>query len=131
MWSADIHREVASTLGTWSDFCEGKSPTREKKEDGSQKEYKKFGSSNSYHYLCIAFRKKAVFFYLFPDRVYPYHPLGEFQSGQMGQTVNLLSLDFGGSNPSSPTTQQEASTWGASCCFQSLLVVGKEGVGRM
>ncbi len=28
---------------------------------------------------------------------------GEFQSGQMGQTVNLLSLDFGGSNPSSPT----------------------------
>ncbi len=30
---------------------------------------------------------------------------GEFQSGQMGQTVNLLSLDFGGSNPSSPTRQ--------------------------
>ena len=29
--------------------------------------------------------------------------MGEFQSGQMGQTVNLLSLDFGGSNPSSPT----------------------------
>ena len=31
---------------------------------------------------------------------------GEFQSGQMGQTVNLLSLDFGGSNPSSPTKQR-------------------------
>ena len=29
--------------------------------------------------------------------------LGVFQSGQMGQTVNLLSLDFGGSNPSAPT----------------------------
>ena len=29
--------------------------------------------------------------------------LGEYQSGQMGQTVNLLSFDFGGSNPSSPT----------------------------
>ena len=28
---------------------------------------------------------------------------GVFQSGQMGQTVNLLSLDFGGSNPSAPT----------------------------
>ena len=28
---------------------------------------------------------------------------GEYQSGQMGQTVNLLSYDFGGSNPSSPT----------------------------
>ena len=30
--------------------------------------------------------------------------MGTFQSGQMGQTVNLLSLDFGGSNPSVPTT---------------------------
>ena len=25
--------------------------------------------------------------------------MGVFQSGQMGQTVNLLSFDFGGSNP--------------------------------
>ena len=33
--------------------------------------------------------------------------MGEFQSGQMGQTVNLLSLDFGGSNPSSPTHHKE------------------------
>lgn len=29
--------------------------------------------------------------------------LGVYQSGQMGQTVNLLSFDFGGSNPSYPT----------------------------
>ena len=29
--------------------------------------------------------------------------LGRFQSGQMGQTVNLLSYDFGGSNPPLPT----------------------------
>ena len=29
---------------------------------------------------------------------------GEYQSGQMGQTVNLLVYTFGGSNPSSPTT---------------------------
>ena len=29
---------------------------------------------------------------------------GGFQSGQMGQTVNLLSFDFGGSNPSPPTS---------------------------
>ena len=28
---------------------------------------------------------------------------GGYQSGQMGQTVNLLSFDFGGSNPSPPT----------------------------
>ena len=28
---------------------------------------------------------------------------GEYQSGQMGQTVNLLVFTFGGSNPSSPT----------------------------
>jgi hypothetical protein len=31
-----------------------------------------------------------------PDR-------GEYQSGQLGQTVNLLSYDFAGSNPASPT----------------------------
>ena len=29
--------------------------------------------------------------------------MGGFQSGQMGQTVNLLSFDFDGPNPSSPT----------------------------
>ena len=28
---------------------------------------------------------------------------GRFQSGQMGQTVNLLRHRFGGSNPSLPT----------------------------
>ena len=28
---------------------------------------------------------------------------GGYHSGQMGQTVNLLSFDFGGSNPSPPT----------------------------
>ena len=31
---------------------------------------------------------------------------GEYQSGQMGQTVNLLVYTFGGSNPSSPTKVQ-------------------------
>ena len=29
--------------------------------------------------------------------------MGRFQSGQMGQTVNLLRHRFGGSNPSLPT----------------------------
>ena len=29
--------------------------------------------------------------------------MGGFQSGQMGQTVNLLRHRFGGSNPSLPT----------------------------
>ena len=28
---------------------------------------------------------------------------GSYQSGQMGQTVNLLAYAFGGSNPSPPT----------------------------
>ena len=28
---------------------------------------------------------------------------GRYQSGQMGQTVNLLAYAFGGSNPSLPT----------------------------
>ncbi len=31
---------------------------------------------------------------------------GKYQSGQMGQTVNLLSFDFGGSNPSLPTKSE-------------------------
>ena len=31
---------------------------------------------------------------------------GIFQSGQMGQTVNLLVFTFGGSNPSVPTTRR-------------------------
>jgi hypothetical protein len=31
--------------------------------------------------------------------------MGNYQSGQMGQTVNLLSYDFGGSNPPFPTTK--------------------------
>ena len=32
--------------------------------------------------------------------------MGKYQSGQMGQTVNLLSFDFGGSNPSLPTQKE-------------------------
>ena len=39
--------------------------------------------------------------------------MGVFQSGQMGQTVNLLSFDFGGSNPSAPTLSGEG------CCGNS------------
>jgi hypothetical protein len=29
--------------------------------------------------------------------------MGRYQSGQLGQTVNLLSIDFAGSNPALPT----------------------------
>ena len=32
---------------------------------------------------------------------------GKYQSGQMGQTVNLLAYAFGGSNPSLPTKLAE------------------------
>ena len=32
--------------------------------------------------------------------------MGKYQSGQMGQTVNLLAYAFGGSNPSLPTKNQ-------------------------
>ena len=34
-------------------------------------------------------------------------PQGKYQSGQMGQTVNLLAFAFGGSNPSLPTKTAE------------------------
>ena len=33
--------------------------------------------------------------------------MGKYQSGQMGQTVNLLAYAFGGSNPSLPTKLKE------------------------
>ena len=32
--------------------------------------------------------------------------MGDFPSGQRGQTVNLLSIDFGGPNPPSPTKKK-------------------------
>ena len=32
---------------------------------------------------------------------------GKYQSGQMGQTVNLLAYAFGGSNPSLPTPRKK------------------------
>ena len=33
--------------------------------------------------------------------------MGVFQSGQMGQTANLLAYAFGGSNPSLPTQKKD------------------------
>ena len=42
--------------------------------------------------------------------------MGGFQSGQMGQTVNLLSFDFGGSNPSPPTSVEDFAELSASKC---------------
>ena len=44
---------------------------------------------------------------------------GEYQSGQMGQTVNLLVYTFGGSNPSSPTTRCGSSSVGRALAFQA------------
>ena len=35
--------------------------------------------------------------------------MGGYQSGQMGQTVNLLAFAFGGSNPSPPTQRGNSS----------------------
>ena len=48
---------------------------------------------------------------LIQKKIVPLHPkirnndfaTGGYQSGQMGQTVNLLVFTFGGSNPSPPT----------------------------
>ena len=42
---------------------------------------------------------------------------GEFQSGQMGQTVNLVAYAFAGSNPASPNRRILKS---ASCLFSDV-----------
>lgn len=41
--------------------------------------------------------------------------MGEFPSGQRGQTVNLLLFSFGGSNPPSPTKTRDLSIAKVSC----------------
>ena len=53
-----------------------------------------------YAYLCHRKRKK-----------------GKYQSGQMGQTVNLLAYAFGGSNPSLPTLPTQRQPVVASVLF--------------
>ena len=45
--------------------------------------------------------------------------MGKYQSGQMGQTVNLLSFDFGGSNPSLPTKNCGSSSVDRELAFQA------------
>ena len=37
--------------------------------------------------------------------------MGEFPSGQRGQTVNLLLFSFGGPNPPSPTSKSPRNAW--------------------
>ena len=44
---------------------------------------------------------------------------GGYQSGQMGQTVNLLAYAFGGSNPSPPTEKCGSSSVGRALAFQA------------
>ena len=44
---------------------------------------------------------------------------GKFQSGQMGQTVNLLAFAFGGSNPSLPTQRCGNSSVDRALAFQA------------
>ena len=46
--------------------------------------------------------------------------MGEYQSGQMGQTVNLLVFTFGGSNPSSPTNFSPGRQAGRFCGSSSV-----------
>ncbi len=44
---------------------------------------------------------------------------GKYQSGQMGQTVNLLAYAFGGSNPSLPTRDCGSSSVDRASAFQA------------
>ena len=65
--------------------------------------------------------------------------MGGYQSGQMGQTVTLLSQDFEGSNPSPPTLKSESSSVGRAIAFQAigrefeprLSLLVQRAVGRM
>ncbi len=45
--------------------------------------------------------------------------MGKYQSGQMGQTVNLLAFAFGGSNPSLPTQSCGSSSVDRALAFQA------------
>jgi hypothetical protein len=57
--------------------------------------------------------------------------MGGYQSGQMGQTVTLLSRDFEGSNPSPPTLyykKSESSSVGRAIAFQA---IGREFEPRL
>ena len=45
--------------------------------------------------------------------------MGKYQSGQMGQTVNLLAYAFGGSNPSLPTKKCGSSSVDRALAFQA------------
>ncbi len=65
--------------------------------------------------------------------------MGVYQSGQMGQTVNLLTYVFGGSNPSAPTKMSEIELYYVSkfsvYSFEnqlnySLVVSGSSSFGR-
>ena len=51
-------------------------------------------------YLCIAIEKQTC---STNEKGSYQERMGKYQSGQMGQTVNLLAYAFGGSNPSLPT----------------------------
>ena len=42
--------------------------------------------------------------------------MGDFPSGQRGQTVNLLLFSFGGPNPPSPTKNPKATAFGFFSC---------------
>ncbi len=56
--------------------------------------------------------------------------MGIFQSGQMGQTVNLLAFAFGGSNPSVPTSKTSSEDIPLIGCYSSVAehFLGKEEV---
>ena len=61
-----------------------------------------FGAYGILPYLCTRIQNNAAECHSFKGEMLEIP--GKYQSGQMGQTVNLLAYAFGGSNPSLPTT---------------------------
>ena len=66
------------------------------------------------------FVNKKICLTLHPIRGKTSFQTGKYQSGQMGQTVNLLAYAFGGSNPSLPTNKVKAFLFNVAEVAQSI-----------
>jgi hypothetical protein len=77
-----------------------------------RQEAQKETEEQSIEHLSLSYCLKIVLLFLDFEK-------GKYQSGQMGQTVNLLAYAFGGSNPSLPTKNCGSSSVDRALAFQA------------